>query len=183
MVGITADELAACRSWNTLGVLGLVTERYPLGVTDLLRPSVLDDPEAAEALEEGKDMDGSNTGMLFVEQVHFAVEGEGVRISLGAIAVEEIRDLLVGCLTFGKEFALASHGPLITFKPGDTASWAAEPGCLELTLDPISAMGLAQVLQPKKGHYTVPEIPGLKVEIVPTAIRDGRGNIIEMLGE
>ena len=183
LVGITADELAACRSWNTLGLLGLVNQRHPLGVTDLKRASVLDDPEAAEALEEGKEEDGSNTGMLFVEQASYRVEGEEVYLTLGAIAVDEIRDLLVGCLTFGKEFVLSSPGPLIMFRPGERAAWVAEPGVMELILDPISALGLAEVLQPKQGHYTVPEIPGLNVEIIPTAIRDSAGNIIQRLGE
>jgi hypothetical protein len=47
LVGATLDELAAARAWDVGRFLELLATRHPLLVTDLSRPSVLEDPSLA----------------------------------------------------------------------------------------------------------------------------------------
>jgi hypothetical protein len=59
-VGITADELALGRRWNMLRVLETLAEGNPLLITDLERPSILEDPIIRGRLERLAQMEGAD---------------------------------------------------------------------------------------------------------------------------
>lgn len=185
VVGVTLDELAAAKTWDTRKLLGIMAQRAPLLVTDLKRRSMLGIDETRSAVVEGSARDGSSTAGMYVGAAAFALEHEGrvLRLTLGANGVEDIFRVLRGRIPFGQEFVVASSSAAITFVPSDYCGWEAvgEQGVrVGLTAD--AANGLADAIRVTAGGYSSLEAPGLMVEVVRTQITDGDGNVVQIIG-
>jgi len=182
LVGVTGDEYELLKDWGTEQLLAALAERDPLLVTDLRRPSLLDDPERAAELRARVERDGSSLGGVFVAHASFVRDGDRVTLELGAAAVDDVLRLLKGRTSFEREFFLKGDGAVMWVRPGTRAQVAIEGDALTLTLDRASAEALRATLLPKRGSYRVPSLPQLTIAIVPSQIRDRDGKVIRVVG-
>jgi hypothetical protein len=183
IVGLTLDELAAARRWNTDGVLELLRQRTPLLVTNLARVSMMRSPEVVAEVEARVAKEGSSSAALFVTELTSRAAGGVLTINLGARAVREIVDLLPARLRFERALLIESKRETVAFEPGDAFSFRHEEGVLVVVLPPNAVSELARGLEPKQGRYVVPSAPGLEIVVSPSIIRDGDGNVVETIGE
>ncbi|MFP4975793.1 suppressor of fused domain protein [Paenibacillus sp. CN-4] len=190
LVGITHDELEAMQLWNTLGLLRTLEEHLPLYITDLDRDSLLQLPAVAAAVETGMEREGSNTGFLYVDQLAWDTDTEAKGASgapagelrLGAKQAEIVGKLLRGRLLKGKTLALASRDIHVTLQPGEQASVTESEDGIVLTLDNGAAAALSSRLRPVAESFTLAELPGAAIRILPTYIKDTEGNVVKTIG-
>lgn len=188
VTGVTLDELAAAKAWDTRKLLELMTSQLPFLVTDLERSSTLIIPEIRAAVAEGAARDGSSTSVLFVDVAGYDVaagpSGAPVlRLTLGANGVTDICAILQGRIPFERKLVVASPGGAIVLIPSERRNWAiANDGeiCVELT--PDAACGLAEIIEARAGLYRTPLFPELTVEVVRSQITDRDGNVIAVVG-
>ncbi|MEO3825983.1 suppressor of fused domain protein [Actinomadura sp. B10D3] len=177
IVGLALEEYEALRRWNADGLMGALAPHLPLLVTDVDRRSLLADPDVARAVEEGIARDGSSSGFLFVTTAGWRRDAGSTTLRLGALQAPAIADALRGRLPFGRELILQTEDTVLSFHPGDAfAVEEPEEGRLEVHVPPAALDDLTAVLRPTAGSAPVPALPGLTVEIVPTAMRDRYGN-------
>jgi len=182
VVGITLDELEATQRWNTHGILDLIRRANPVLLTDLTRRSALEDPEAAELYQRGRARDGSSQGSLRVSRLACSVTDDEVHITFGALAVTGLHQLMEGRIRFGREAWLIGGDTGVKLVPGDALGWQqVEGGLVELTVPQSAATALEQ-LEVKRGSYTWPEVPGLRITVEPSEIRGPNGDITEIVG-
>lgn len=176
VVGLATEEYEALRRWNGDGLMAALAPHLPLFVTDVDRRSLLADPEVARAVEEGIARDGSSGGVLYVSTAHWQRDGSSTTLRLGALQAPAIADALRGRLPFGRELILRTEDTALAFVPADAFA-VAEPaeGVLEVRVPPAALDDLTAVLPPTAGRRAVASVPGLTVEIVPTAMRDRFG--------
>lgn len=183
IVGITKDEYAMCRRWNTKGFMRAVAARMPFYVTDLRRQSLLLDAAFRQEIEARAQREGSNCGSLFVGEAHFAITGKNACVFLGANAVQELKQLFVPRLGFARPLTVASAQGRVRFVPGSAVRWRQES---ETELEVVVPAKLAQVLSDslpaKVGTYSFTEFPCIEFEVRRSEIKDGDGNIIEVIG-
>ncbi len=181
MVGLTDDEMAAVRRWSTLGVLGALAPAMPSWITALARESLLLDPALSAQVEAGSRTEGSSTGMLFVDTLDWSVAGATTTLVLGAGQVGSVLELL--------PLRLPLDRPLVVL--GRERQWRFEPGIADdLQLDDDSARcvlsdgSLRAMLENIRAERGVYPLPGgtLQVEVTPTQLRDGHGNVIAEIG-
>ncbi|QTD39789.1 suppressor of fused domain protein [Sporosarcina sp. Te-1] len=188
MVGITHDELEAMQTWNTLGVLAAGLPQIPFYVTDLERGSLLTDKSVAEAVYNGTEKEGSNTGFLFVDQLDWDAGKKGwLRkspsvLTIGAKQAEIIGKLLRGRLLKGKELTLSGAGIRVRFAPGDQSGFEQSDDLICITLNEEAVGEMSRKLLPKQGEFEVPVKEGLSVHIAKTTITDQEGNIVKTFG-
>lgn len=177
VVGLAEGEYEALRRWNANGLMEALAPHLPLLVTDVDRRSLLADPEVARAVEAGVARDGSSSGLLFVTTAGWERDARSTTLRLGALQAPAIADALRGRLPFGRELILQTEDTALSFRPGDDFA-VEEPaeGRLEVRVPPAALDDLTAVLRPTAGRAAVPALPGLTVEIVPTAMRDRYGN-------
>jgi hypothetical protein len=184
VVGLTLDELAAARRWRTDGVLGLLKGTSPLLVTDLARPSLLRDPANRAALDRGVASDGSSCGALFVDLIRVeAPAGQACVITLSATLVRDLVDLLPARLAFGRSLSVVAPDTRVEFEPAQKPGFAKRDGAFVVRLPAAAAIELAKAIVPKRGEYTVPSAPGLRIVVVPATIRDRDGNVLDVVGQ
>jgi suppressor of fused-like protein len=182
IVGITEDELLAVQSWNTKAFTGLLAGRDRLLRTDTGRGSHLADPDFAAAVAQGRAIEGSSTGMTFVGQLAFA-SGPPVRITVGALAVDAIQQVLPGRIGFDRPYTLVSRELQVVFEPAERVRVAGDAdGDVVVSLPAAAASALARALKPKRGSYAVPELPGVVIEVVPTPVKDPDGSVAYTVG-
>lgn len=181
LVGVADDEMAAIKRWSTLGVLEVFAPVMPWWITDLARDSLLRDPALAAQVEAGSLREGSSTGMLFVETLDWSVDGATTTLVLGAGQVASVLELL--------PLRLHHDKPLVVL--GREQQWRFEPGLVDdLQLDDDSARcvlsddSLRLMLENMRAERGIYPLPGgrLQVEVRPTLLRDGQGNVIHEIG-
>ncbi|TDC54130.1 suppressor of fused domain protein [Actinomadura sp. KC345] len=177
VVGLASEEYEAVRRWNADGLMRVLAPHLPLFVTDIDRRSLLADPQIARAVDEGAAQEGSSGGFLYVTTAHWERSAASTTLRIGALQAPAIADALQGRLPFGRELILQTDETRLTFLPGDTF---VVDEVLEGMLDvhvPLTALDdLKAALRPTAGSRAVPSLPGLTVEIVPTAMKDRYGN-------
>lgn len=188
MVGITQDELEAMQTWNTLGVLAAGLPHIPFYVTDLERGSLLAEQSVAEAVHNGMEKEGSNTGFLFVDQLHWSTGTKGwlrktpSMLTIGAKQAEIIGKLLRGRLLKGKELTLSGAGIRVRFAPGEQSGFEQSEDLIRITLNEEAVGVMSENLLPKHGEFEVPVKDRLRVNIAKTTITDQEGNIVRTIG-
>ncbi|MUG43582.1 suppressor of fused domain protein [Paenibacillus woosongensis] len=188
MVGITRDELEAMQTWNTLGLLREGVAQIPGYVTDLSRDSLLQVPAIMEAVEQGMEQEGSNTGFLYVDQLAWEPGKKGWfskrpdTVKLGAKQAEIVGKLLRGRILKGKSLVLAGQEIRIVFEPGEQPGCSAEDDEISIALNEAAVAELSQSLVPKAGAIELTALPGLAIQIVQTHIKDQEGNVVETIG-
>jgi hypothetical protein len=187
VVGLTEDEERACKRWDTRKLLDALLPAMPLWVTDLARPSLLDDPEVRRRVEEGAARDGSSSGFLFTDVLGWETSKRLLRapvaeITIGARQVDELIALLPLRLPFGRGFHFASRERALAFEHGETDRVTEEDGKLTLHLSDATVRELARTLKPVAGTYEVPGFGAVRWKVQKTTIRDPQGNVVRTVG-
>jgi len=180
VVGLTDGEMDAIKRWSTRGVLQVLEPAMPLWITDLHRGTLLDDAALAAQVQAGSERDGSSTGMLFVETLDWRQQAGVTTLVLGAGQVASVCELLPLRLRHGRslelvgrerqwEFIAAAQGEAGAVS-ADSARWA---------LDEAGLQALAGV-RAERGVY--PLAGALCIEVVPTYLRDAKGEVIRQIG-
>lgn len=186
IVGMTLDEEAALKRWQTRKLLETLLPHMPLWTTDLSRPSLLDAPGVRETVVAGTAQDGSSTGLLFTPVLAWKPEKRilgpaTIVISMGASQVEDFASLLALRLPHGNPVHLASNEANVLFAPGDGDGLSEVEGALRVELTSATTLAFARTLQPIAGSYAVPGF-GLRFDVQRSLIRDASGNIIRTVG-
>lgn len=188
MVGITKDELEAMKTWNTTGLLEAGQAFIPGYVTDLSRDSLLEIPAIAEAVEQGIERDGSNTGFLFVDQLAFEPGKKKLfgktpaKLTLGAMQAETVGKLMRGRLLKDKSLTLASGDCQIILEPGAETSYEKREEAILLHLSPAVSVELSRKLHAKEDTIELSAFDGLIIQVVKTYIKDQEGNVVSTIG-
>lgn len=182
LVGLTGDEVEAIKRWSTQGVLDVLEPRMPAWITDLERGSLLDDPALAAAVEQGSLRDGSSTGMLLLETLQWRVEDAATTLVLGAGQVPAMCELLALRLRHGRSLVLADGARQWEFLPGPQQSLQGDADSARFTLDPAGLEALLAAIQPRRGRYAVAGSGLLTIEVVPTQLRDAKGDVLREIG-
>jgi suppressor of fused len=160
VVGLTADELELCRAWRTDGVLDLLTSVNPLGLTDLDRPSLLDDPGIRERAEAGIGTDGSSLEELRVATLRLIEHGrrnKRVVLQMGAGAAAALGPALRRKLNRpGATFPMIG-GPLtVRFLVAEPPRWELSGGGLTVEVPLARVDELAGLFAGKPGSAELP---------------------------
>lgn len=187
VVGLTVDEERAAKQWQTRKLLDVLRPEMPLWVTDLARPSLLDDASMRARVAEGTQRDGSSSGFLFTDVLGWKVQKRLLRapvteIVLGARQVDELVTLLPLRLPFGRGFRVAGREGALVFEHGDVNSVSESDGQLTLQLTDDTVRELARTLQPRAGTYTLEGLDGVRWQIEKTAIKSPEGKVVRTIG-
>lgn len=188
MIGITREELEAMQTWNTLGVLQACAEHMPLYITDLNRDSFLKVPSISETVARGMKEEGSNTGFLYVSQLAFEPGKKGwlsktpAALQIGAKQAGIIGKLLQGRILKEKSLSLVGPEVRVVFEPGNESRWTAEDGDVTLILDDRTAGEFSSRLVPQVSIFELSGLPGIRIDIVKTEIKDQEGNVVQVIG-
>lgn len=191
IVGITLDELEAIKRWNSESFLDLLSRSIPSLVTSLDRKSSLHNQPFADEVEAGVRRDGSSTGLLYLESLHWRIRksllgSTQAEILIGANGIRGVKSILPGRLPFGRDFVLLSGDHVLELKPGDSPSWthSQEDGLniLTISLPGDDAVYLESTLMPIEGVYQIKPCKGLTVRVEKSYIKDRDGNITEVVG-
>jgi hypothetical protein len=182
MVGITRDEAKAIKRWSSTGMLELLAARDGWLITSLDRPSLLSEDATRRQIFDRTAAEGSSSSASFTSQLEFAQTDDGVNLEVGAIAVEDLVALVDGRIRFGRDFSLMGRNALVTFEPAETAGWSVDASELKICVTPDLARELAESVKPHRGTYNFRTLPTLRLEIVPTEIKDQQGQVTETIG-
>ena len=188
MIGITADELQAMQTWNTLGVLSVCEPYMPRYITDLDRDSLLRHDDVSEAIRLGHEREGSSTGFLYVDQLLWEQGKKGFfkqassTLSMGAKQAGIIRSLLRGRILKGKKLSLSGPAMRVVFEPGESPAWEAQEGEVRIVLNGVSVEELTGKQVPQAGVFEVSFLKGMLFQIVKTEIKDHEGQVVEIIG-
>ncbi|QTE30857.1 suppressor of fused domain protein [Pengzhenrongella sicca] len=193
IVGLTADEAAAKKSWTAEGFSDLFVQYYPLLTTHLSRTSIFAAPDAVAALETGRTRDGSSTAGLALDVLtvrdttavldRLRRRRRAVTITIGAHMVNTFCLLLPLRIGAGCSFYLEGPETRATFVPeSDVKVHEHEPADWVIGLSPDQARALSDKLLPQAGTYRVGELPDLLFEVRATVVRDVAGGVIETIG-
>lgn len=188
MVGITADELEAMISWNTNAFLEASQEVLPLYITDLDRDSLLRLPVIQEAVRQGIERDGSQTGILYVDELDYEpgksrlIGTAPAVLTIGARQAPTIAKLLRGRLLKGKPLTLTSKKLQVMLERRPDNESVVNEDFVSLGLTEEAVLELEEKLQPKEGELRLSAAKGLKVQIRKTYIKDQEGNVVKTIG-
>jgi len=177
LVGLTEDEYSASKDWDTHAMLELFAERDPALVSDLARPSWLDDPEIARRVAEGTARDGSSMDLFFATRGSFDASASPPVLGIGANALDDLRRLMRGRLALGKEGTIIWPDGMLSLVPGEETS----VGDGVLSLDGADQRVIAE-LPTRRGDYPLPSGRAL-VRVIPVDILDGeRKKVVDTIG-
>lgn len=187
LVGLTLDEEAAAKRWQTPRLLDALLAHMPLWITDISRASLLDRPDVEEQVRTGTARDGSSTGALFTEVLHWSAQKSFLRpativVAIGAGQIEEFLLLLSLRLPFGREMRMFGPDATVVFAPGETDALAEQDGALRVQLSPASVDAIGRALRPVAGRYEVPGLKGIAWDVRQTQIRDASGALVQTIG-
>ena len=187
IVGLTADEEKAARSWKTRPLLELLLPHMPLWITDLARRSLLEREEVRAQVDEGVRRDGSSCGSLFVDVLSWRVQDEArapaFEITLGAGPLRDLLALLPLRLPFDRDFHYFGHDTALRFRRGDVSCVNVDDDVLTLQLTDATCEALLRGLEPRAGRYAIEGLEGVSWVVEKTVILDGDGNPVEVIGD
>jgi len=185
MVGISADERALILDWDADAFMDVLVEHDPMLVTDLGRPSLLDDPVLAAQLRARSEAEGSSIGGAFVDTMRWEPSNTGVDLVIGAMHVPALKRGLRRRVAVGKGYELTTQGEegqrVLVLSPGEERL-APSQERFELTLSKAQALALADELGQLRGRYETSALPAVAVVVEPTEIRNDDDEIIEVVG-
>jgi suppressor of fused-like protein len=168
VVGLTADELEACRAWRTDGVVEHLARADPHLVTRLARPSMLADPAVAAEVSRRSGAEGSSLTELRVASLRWRVRRVGgtvLTLGAGASAAlgPALRRELVGP---GASFVVTGDDVVARFVVAGTSSWRTVGDALEIAVAPSEVGALAALFDGRTGRGRLPVLAGLHVVVV-----------------
>lgn len=193
LVGLTADEAAAKKTWTADGFAGLYVQHYPLLVTRLDRGSLLTSPDALADLEDGRRRDGSSTSGLALDRLvvrettgaldRLRRRRREITITIGADTVDILCLLLPLRLGFERSLTLEGPDGRVTFTTeADAPPHEHEPGDWAVGLSTLQVQALASLLLPRRGTYRLTELPGVVFEVEPTVVTNEAGEVVTTIG-
>jgi suppressor of fused len=183
VVGLTLEERDALQNWDGERFFAVLGRINPLYLTDLERQSILADAAVAEEVRAGRRRDGSSTDGVYVRVLGWATEPAppGVQLILGASAVPD-QMMLRGRLPYGRDFSLWGNGRTVRFETAACPGWEEDGKRLIVRIPTALLEAVLAGLEPRRGLYRWPEFPAFRIEIQPSEIRDGQGNIERVVG-
>jgi suppressor of fused len=168
VVGLHAEELELCRSWNTEGVAGLLAAEDPWLITRLDRPSLLADPTRAEMIMRNAARDGSSLTELRVATLRWTTPRIGAAVltmGSGAAAAlgPALRRELIGP---GATFVVVSEPWSARFAVTDVAGWRREGDVVEIDVPLEEVEGLAALFDGRTGQGRRAAWPGLRFRVI-----------------
>lgn len=183
VVGITADELAAIKTWNTNGVLELLARVHPKWVTDTGRGSILADATLADEVRTRAASEGSSTGALYSSSLEIEPAAAGGRIRIGALEMRSIAAVLPGRLPHSRDLSISGQSSMLVFHPAEVSGFEDEDeDVYVMSLSPAACAEITGTLRAERGEYRISELPDLVIEVVPTEIRSQNGDVVEVIG-
>ncbi len=181
VVGITNDELDLIMEWNTEAFLSEFATTNPLLLTDLGRRSMLSDPVRAAAFRQRAAKEGSSMESSYLESGKF-IEGRPVVWEIGAFYINSVLRALRGRTLHGRPYGLIGRDQRVHLKPEPADAFALEGSELTLWISPALAREMLATLRPQRGEYEWSSLPGFKIRVVPTEIKDDQGKVAEVIG-
>ncbi|MBO0703423.1 MAG: suppressor of fused domain protein [Candidatus Dormibacteraeota bacterium] len=168
VVGMHAEELELCRSWNTEAVVGFLAAGDPWLVTRLDRPSLLADPSRAARIARLAARDGSSLTELRVATLRWRthrIGGAVLTMGSGAAAAlgPALRRELIGP---GAGFVVISDPLMARFTVSEVPRWRAEGDVVEIGVPLEEVEGLAALFDGRTGQGRRPAWPGLRFRVV-----------------
>ncbi len=169
VVGLTADELEACRAWDTDGVMGLLGADDQWLTTRLERASVLDDPARRAAVDQQMAMAPRRAhrelcvGTLDVGRRPF---GRAV-VTMGGGAAAALGPALRRQLVIdGASFVLVGERGEVRFAVADAPAWTLADASVSITVTPDEVEPLARLFDGRTGWGRRPSLRGLRFHVV-----------------
>lgn len=119
VIGATLGELGAAQCWSSKDIINILNNNTELGITDLNRKSITDDEIINEKIENGILKDGSNTGVLFFNNISWKLQDE-YNITISVKDVNVISKILCGRILRNRELILLGNENKIKFVPYET---------------------------------------------------------------
>ncbi len=181
VVGLTGDEYAVIKDWDTLAFFDLLRAKDRALVTDLGRDSYLADPAFRAACEQGQARDGASMQEVYASQGSFEDDGARAVFVVAANCVTDLHRLIAGRLAHGKPATYVWPDGLLCLEgAADTEVIAAE-GIATLRLSARDQAAIAAI-PVARGDYPLPSGRAL-VRVVPIDIYDPtRTKVIDTVG-
>lgn len=179
-VGLTEDEMDAMMCWNGEKFLAALEEQLPLCITDLSRPSQMENESFCRIWKEGMEQDGSSTAFLYMDELGFQQENDQSVLRLGAGHGDTLARMLRTRVGKGRTLFLQGSDHAVLLRPGEQATASEEDNVPTLTLSLGALEELCSVLQSHAGTCPLSSFP-LTVELVPTQITDKDGNVLKVI--
>lgn len=183
IVGLTDDELVAIEAWNAERFCELMAKENDLLITDLERPSFLDDASFSEQVRECTLQDGSSTPAMYTPYLRYVESDDEIKFVLGALMATGLSNHLLGRIPFGRDLTVYSDDFSVQFVPADVFSISHSEDEVQIELPKAQAAAFAEMLVPIAGTYTSEEFPNFALIIEPTEIKDRDGNVMDIIGE
>ena len=122
VVGLTMDEYDAVRAWDTEALLELIRERDPLMVTDLDQLCILGSSIAA-VVKERTAAGRSSMAEVNIDRLAWEGDGERLTVTIGALGVERLGQMVEGRLPFGRTLLIRGEGSTVVIQPAETFAW------------------------------------------------------------
>lgn len=180
MLGLTGDDLADAKAWHSTKLYELLMSVYPLGITDMNRDSLNADEEIAAKIAAGKETDGSGLGYVYTDVLDITETDGEVQVTLGALTMTQLGDMLRYRLPHGLPFRLAGPDQMLIFEPGEETSVVVENDTATLILTADDLTWFRATVKPEAGDYVDPS--GVRWHIEQTKITNAAGEVVETVG-
>ena len=174
------DELHAISSWNAEAFLDLRRRDDPLLLTELARASWLQAPGFAAEVARRTEQDGSSCGWLNLV-LECDTTSDPVCVRVQTIAVDGLRQRLLGRLPYGRELTLNGKDATVVFKPGKQTELKLVEDAVMITLGDEQLFELTRNLQPHAGIVAVPGLKSVILEVLRTEITDRDGKVVDVV--
>jgi suppressor of fused len=174
MVLLSEDELQACKTWNTRGVLEQIGRDNELHVSSAHATPERFGEEARAAVERGADAEGTSYSRIFADCLQLVGDVSSpdaeVKIVLSQLVSLEVQQLLRRRLPFDEPFWI-SHGPsVVGFFPSSQATSIRDlddDGDLAIALTTADALALHEVMNGSIGRFVVPGVSSVTIVVEP----------------
>lgn len=182
VVGLTMDEYALIKLWDSESLTRVLAEVDPLLLTDLHRPSLLADAARAKDVRARVQKDGSSMASTFVDRLELSRSGKKAEVTVGALIVQDLTDMLGARLLHGRDFALNGPEAELVLKPSKEPGWKTTEESVTLEIPDALALEMQKTLLPRRGTYAWPSLSGFTLKVVPTEIKDRAGKVVQVIG-
>ena len=183
IVGITDDEYRLIQEWSTPGLVEILRTRLPHLITDLARPSVLDDPATAREVETRVAAEGSSEDLTFAGEMKLDSDDGRVRIEVGALYAAVLPRAMRGRLRHGRPYELRGRSTVLHLRPASENRYHLDDGELVIEITQELAREIeAQLREALVGTYRFEAWPALEIVVTPSFIRSQDGRASEVRG-
>jgi suppressor of fused-like protein len=180
LVGLCTGEYAILKEGYFDEVLERVLKVAPLGVTEIYRDSILQDPAVEVAIRSSPP--SVKQAELFGTIVEWQINGGTLLLRLGANLIPDICKLLVARLEAGDSLSVYGKNAAVVFEPSDENGWQTEQDAIVVQLTAATVVEIASTLLERRGRYHLATFPELQLEVVPVEIKDENGKVIRTIG-